>query len=537
VQLWNAAERIEPRANGRLATELELALPHELTDAQRKRLVMDFLAPIIARHGVAADVAIHAPGEDGDHRNIHAHVLLTHRELGPEGFGEIANRRTITKKVKGQEKQIEVAGIAATPADIKAIRKNWEQQVNRAYERAGLDVRVDHRSHEDRGIEDKPSKHLGPTAAAIERKGIASERGDLNRGIAQRNVDRRALKALDAEARKIAAEIIVLEAGRTAADQRQAATGRYDEVRVTQRDTVETERRAATETAHAFPSAADRVTEPGMDVPPGSPENRPEPGMRPLGKTAADIRAAWTLSRSAEQLEDALASRGITLAEVSAEEARQSQRTAAFVKEVGNFARVLKEGEIVAVTARGNHRLDARTTGDAHPDIEARFPGLDRAGLLSVTVTKEAMQEAARATWRSEQQIEREKARPANWIGSRIAECAQQARISGANIVQDAEGRHVSKVEALADRLKPDDERQMQTAAVYGREAFAARLEDAGIVIVRATDADRLALDALQHDENMKRLAAETNREAYKGNHFAALETGDLAAVTRNGDV
>jgi MobA/MobL family len=42
----NAAEAAEARSNGRIATELELGLPHELTHAQRRRLLMDFLAPI-----------------------------------------------------------------------------------------------------------------------------------------------------------------------------------------------------------------------------------------------------------------------------------------------------------------------------------------------------------------------------------------------------------------------------------------------------------------------------------------------------------
>src|ERR1700722_4709246 len=59
AQLWNEAERTEDRANGRLATEFELALPHELDAAQRKQLLKDYLAPIIERHGVAVDVAIH----------------------------------------------------------------------------------------------------------------------------------------------------------------------------------------------------------------------------------------------------------------------------------------------------------------------------------------------------------------------------------------------------------------------------------------------------------------------------------------------
>ena len=106
--------------------------------------------------------------------------------------------------------------------------------------------------------------------------------------------------------------------------------------------------------------------------------NRTE-DRRPLGQTAGDIRMAWQTSRSVSELEEALAARGISLAEVSAEEARASQRSAAFAKEVGNFARALREGEIVAVNAHGDiYRLDQRTTGDAAPDIEARLAGLDR---------------------------------------------------------------------------------------------------------------------------------------------------------------
>jgi hypothetical protein len=200
-RLWNAAEAAEARRNGRIATELELSLPHELDPVRRRRLLLDFLAPIIARYGVAADVAIHTAH---DHRNIHAHVLLTHRELGPDGFGEIAKRRTIAKKVKGREKQIEVAGIVATPADIEAIRKSWAKAVNRAYAEAGLDIRVDHRSHDRRGIEDVPGIHLGPTAAGMERRQPgSSDRGDINRAIAEHNVRRRKLRQLRAEARRL----------------------------------------------------------------------------------------------------------------------------------------------------------------------------------------------------------------------------------------------------------------------------------------------------------------------------------------------
>jgi ATP-dependent exoDNAse (exonuclease V) alpha subunit len=200
-RLWNAAEAAEDRKNGRIATELELGLPHELGQAQRKKLLLDFLAPIIARHGVAADVAIHTAHDD---RNIHAHVLLTHRELGTDGFGEIANTRTISRKRKGRRVLEQVAGILATPADVEAIRKAWADAVNRAYALAGLNVRIDHRSFERRGIEGVPTIHLGPKASAMERRQPgSSDRGDINRGIELHNAHRRKLRQLRAEGRRL----------------------------------------------------------------------------------------------------------------------------------------------------------------------------------------------------------------------------------------------------------------------------------------------------------------------------------------------
>jgi hypothetical protein len=227
-QLWNAAERAEPRTNGRLATELELGLPHELSAAQRRELLSNFVRKIVEEHGVAADVAIHSAEDD---RNIHAHVLLSHRELGADGFGEIANSRTVTRKRNGEQVQEKVAGIAATPADIRAIRQEWERNVNRAYERAGLDIRVDHRSHKDRGIEDEPTKHLGPNAAGMERNGKTSDRGDVNRDIEQRNAEQRALRALEAEARQLGVKIIEVEFQGAAREAHAGARGRVDDIR------------------------------------------------------------------------------------------------------------------------------------------------------------------------------------------------------------------------------------------------------------------------------------------------------------------
>jgi Ti-type conjugative transfer relaxase TraA len=210
-RLWNAANAADPRANARLATELELALPHELSASQRRELVEDFARGLVERYGVAVDVALHEPGEGRDHRNHHAHVVISHRQLGPDGFGDVAHKHTIRKKIKGVYRDVNVVGIAATAGDVKQLRLAWQNAVNRAYREAGLDIEVDARSHRDRGIEREPTQHLGPTAAGIERAGRQSERGDINRDIARRNGER---ERLHAEAERVSAEIIDLAAER-----------------------------------------------------------------------------------------------------------------------------------------------------------------------------------------------------------------------------------------------------------------------------------------------------------------------------------
>jgi Ti-type conjugative transfer relaxase TraA len=187
--LWNEVEAASTAKNARLATELELALPHELTADQRRELVEKFARAIMEQHRVAVDVSIHAPGKEGDHRNFHAHVMITHRDLGPEGFGEIANTRTIDRKVKGRVKPVIKRG-AFNEEDMIPTREAWAVVVNDAYQAAGLNVRVDHRSHQDRGLAAEPTTHLGYAASGLERRGEASDRGDLNRGITARNAER-----------------------------------------------------------------------------------------------------------------------------------------------------------------------------------------------------------------------------------------------------------------------------------------------------------------------------------------------------------
>ena len=85
--LWNAAEAAERRKDAVPARELLLSLPHELDFQQRRELVRDFVSEHVVARGMIADVAMHRPGKQGDQRNFHAHILVTTRAAGPEGFG------------------------------------------------------------------------------------------------------------------------------------------------------------------------------------------------------------------------------------------------------------------------------------------------------------------------------------------------------------------------------------------------------------------------------------------------------------------
>ena len=155
-RLWNAAEAAERRVNSTVAREYELALPAELDARGRGRLAVAFAAELVRRYGVAADVAIHAPSQDGDQRNWHAHVLTTTRAVAADGLLG-AKTRVLDDRKTG-------------PAEVEALRALWARQVNQMLSWAKAEARVDHRSHARLGLATLPGIHLGATATAMERR-------------------------------------------------------------------------------------------------------------------------------------------------------------------------------------------------------------------------------------------------------------------------------------------------------------------------------------------------------------------------------
>jgi hypothetical protein len=161
--LWNAAEGAERRQNARVAREIILALPHELSDNARADLSRDMGLYLMERYRVAVDVAIHRPCGN-DPRNHHAHLLFTTRELTDDGLG--GKTRILDDKVTG-------------PQEIEIIREVWETLADDALARAGFeDVSIDRRRLEDQGIDRIPQTHEGKASRNATRHSLLAEAFD-----------------------------------------------------------------------------------------------------------------------------------------------------------------------------------------------------------------------------------------------------------------------------------------------------------------------------------------------------------------------
>lgn len=194
-ELWNLAETTETRKNSRTAREIVVNLPHELSGRLRMMLVNDFAKDLANQYGVAVDVAIHTPDAQGDNRNHHAHIMLTTRKLERLESGRVA--LTSKSQLEMSNTQLKERGLPSAKEELKAIREQWANITNKHLKEAKIDARIDHRSHKDRGLDQLPTQKLGWKASELERKGIATHKGNYNRMVKEYNQSLSQIAAID----------------------------------------------------------------------------------------------------------------------------------------------------------------------------------------------------------------------------------------------------------------------------------------------------------------------------------------------------
>lgn len=202
--LFNSIEKYETSDNARTGKKIKLAFPREFTPEQQKEVIENFIRNNITSKGYACTYAIHI---DKENNNPHPHILIANRQINEKGEWEkvktksefvkdkdgnkipIIDEKTGEQKVriregKGAEKLWKRHNVSTNPLDrkevLQEIRENWAKECNKYL---APENQIDHRSYQERGIEQIPTIHEGYAARAMEQRGEVSERCQYNREV------------------------------------------------------------------------------------------------------------------------------------------------------------------------------------------------------------------------------------------------------------------------------------------------------------------------------------------------------------------
>ena len=190
--LWNSVELSEKSNNAQLAREVEIALPVELSREEQTRLVREYCSSQFVSKGMIADFNLHDTGGG----NPHAHILLTMRPLDEKGAWLPKSKKEYVLDENGEKIRLPSGRYKTRKVDLvdwnnrenaEVWRRAWADLTNEFLAQNNCPERIDHRSYERQGIEQIPTVHVGVSATQMEKKGIVTERGELNRNIKAAN--------------------------------------------------------------------------------------------------------------------------------------------------------------------------------------------------------------------------------------------------------------------------------------------------------------------------------------------------------------
>ena len=194
--LWNSVEKAEPHPKAQLAYSFDIALQNEFSVEENIALARQILLDEFVNRGMICDFAVHLPDRKDGIQNPHFHVLCPMRPLDENGQWGAKQRREYVLDEHGErtrDKSGEYVFNAVpttdggSPETLEHWRKAWCDLCNSKFEEKGLDERIDNRSYERQGVELLPTVHEGSTVRAMEKRGIQTEKGSLNRWIKATN--------------------------------------------------------------------------------------------------------------------------------------------------------------------------------------------------------------------------------------------------------------------------------------------------------------------------------------------------------------
>ncbi|WP_287713915.1 MobQ family relaxase [Blautia sp.] len=190
--LWNAAEAAEKQWNSQLARRIVLAIPRGIPPEHYTDLIRDYCREFFVSKGMIADFAIHDKGNG----NPHAHILLTMRAMDESGKWLPKSRKVYDLDENGERIRLPSGRWKSHKEDTvdwndqskaEVWRQGWADTANRYLEVAGRPERLDLRSYERQGIDQIPTVHMGAAVSCMEKQGIKTNIGNLNRDIKAAN--------------------------------------------------------------------------------------------------------------------------------------------------------------------------------------------------------------------------------------------------------------------------------------------------------------------------------------------------------------
>ena len=195
--LWNSVELAEKGKKAQLARMLKASLPNEWSYEMAEEAVRDYVYRNFVSQGMCADWAVHDSVNGEGQRNLHIHVLLTMRPLTQDGKWGAKQRKVYALDENGDKirnwngKGYKCTTEFTTDWNDRKKGKQWRKDladtINAVNEQNGIGGHWEYRSFKELGIDREPTVHLGSAADALERKGMRSDRGNINREIMERN--------------------------------------------------------------------------------------------------------------------------------------------------------------------------------------------------------------------------------------------------------------------------------------------------------------------------------------------------------------
>ena len=215
--LWNELELFEKRGDAQLAYSFDASLQNEFTLEENIEYAKQFVREQFLAKGMIVDFSFHLPDkEEGGIPNPHFHVLAPIRPLNEDGTWGAKQHRVYNldesgQRIKKENGQWDFTAVPTTdwgkPETLEMWREEWAKFINSKFEEKGLDCRIDHRSYEEQGLDLLPTVHEGPHVRKMEKRGIRTEKGDLNRWIRSFNKMMGELKATISALKEVIQEL------------------------------------------------------------------------------------------------------------------------------------------------------------------------------------------------------------------------------------------------------------------------------------------------------------------------------------------